>query len=1037
MKKKIQYCCRNGLAILLSLCVQLAIGQQTAQQGEIAISGTVKDNLGTPLQGVSITNLRTETVTSTDERGQFSLTAAKGDSLVARYVGYEDYHFGVTDRLVFDIVLESSNVGIDEVVVVGFGQQRKISLVGAQSTVKVDELKQPVTNLSAALAGRIAGLVGVQRTGLPGQNDADLWIRGISTFNASNPAGPLIVVDGVMGRDINAFDPEDIESFSILKDAAATAVYGVDGANGVILITTKGGRIGKPQLSVNYNQGVSAFTKTPQLTDGITYMRLRNEAMMATGLAPYYSEEYIQNTASGIDPLLYPNVNWMEELFNDVSNFRRANVSVRGGSERARYYVSLAYVDDQSLLKTDGLQRYNSDTRFRRYNFTSNVNMDLTATTKFDVGVQGYITNTNYPGETPGNAFGQMMQINPVLYPVMYPGGFVPGISPNGDQRNPYADITQRGFQNIFGNQVYSNARVTQDLGFWVPGLSVQGLFAFDINNTQTINRARRRSTWFVDLNNPYNEDGTLNLLQTYQGTDNLGYSRSNGGRRSFYVQGSVNYNRTFGTEHYVTAALVYNQESEVDAFAGNLTSSIPYRMLGLAGRLNYTYANRYMAEVNFGYNGSENFAPEARFGFFPSFGVGWVVSSEPFFEGMRDAVQNLKIRYSNGLVGASGGGRRFGYLTIINEYGNNDGERFTFGNGTNNRRYNGLAVGDYGVDVTWAEAHKQNLGLEVTTLNSKLSLMVDFFKERREGVFLQREGLAGFVGLLNNPWGNLGVIENKGVDMTLESAPINIGATALTLRGTLTYNRDEVIENDQPAQPFRYLESRGFNYLSRFGYIAEGLFQSEAEIANSADQSSLGTVRVGDIKYKDLNGDGVIDAFDRTRIGNGDVPRYVYGFGFNLAWKRFNFGAFFQGVAEADRLLSGDGIIPFNNSTGADRSNLFAIAEDRWTPENPNPNAFYPRLAYGNSANRNNAVASTWWVKDISFLRLKNLDIGYYFPDNWFSKVGVSNSRLYLQGINLFYWSKFDLWDPELNTSNGTAYPNTRTITLGIQASF
>lgn len=1010
----------------------LTVFSQTGQN-QVEITGTVRDNLNTILSGASVSNRQSGATVGTDQRGKFSIMAGKGDTLVVQNLGFNDYNFVVSDRLVFEIVLESSNEGLDEVVVVGFGQQRRVSLVGAQSTVKVEDLKQPVTNLSAALAGRVAGVVGVQRSGLPGQNDGDIWIRGISTFNASNPAGPLIVVDGVMGRNIDAFDPEDIESFSVLKDAAATAVYGVDGANGVILITTKSGKVGKPQLNVNYNQGVSNFTKRPELTDGITYMNLRNEAMVASGFSPFYSQEYIDRTASGEDPLLYPNVDWMNELFNDFSTFRRANVGVRGGSERARYYVSLAYVDDQSLLKTDGLQRYNSDARFRRYNFTSNLNFDLTPTTKFDLGIQGFIANTNYPGESPGSAFGQLMQINPVMYPVMYPGGFVPGISPNGDQRNPYADITQRGFQNIFNNQLYSNARLTQDLGFWLPGLSVQGLFSFDIENGQTINRTRRRSTWFVDQSNPYLEDGSLNLLQTFQGTDNLGYSRENGGERDFYVQGSINYNNNFANDHYVTAALVYNQRNSINAFANNLTSSIPYRMMGVAGRFNYTYANKYMAEVNFGYNGSENFAPDRRFGFFPSFGVGWVVSEESFFDGARDVVQNLKLRYSNGIVGASGGGRRFGYLTIINE----GASGFTFGNGTNNQGYSGLNVSDYGVDVTWAQAHKQNLGIELTTLNSKLSFIVDLFHERRSGVFLQREGLAGFVGLVNNPWGNLGIIQNKGIDATVESAPIEIGKTAWTFRGTVTYNIDEVIENDQPAQPYQYLETRGFNYLSRFGYIADGLFQSQAEIDNSADQSAIGSARVGDIKYRDLNGDGVIDAFDRTRIGSGDIPRLIYGFGFNVARGRFNLGAFFQGTSQADRMLGGDGIIPFNNSTGADRSNLLAIAEDRWTEENPNPNAFYPRLGYGNSVNRNNTVASTWWLHDVSFIRLKTLDVGYVLPDDWFNGIKMRNTRVYLQGLNVFYWSPFKLWDPELNTNNGTAYPLMRTFTLGVQASF
>jgi len=388
--------------------------------------------------------------------------------------------------------------------------------------------------------------------------------------------------------------------------------------------------------------------------------------------------------------------------------------------------------------------------------------------------------------------------------------------------------------------------------------------------------------------------------------------------------------------------------------------------------------------------------------------------------------------------VGDGGnGGRRFGYLTLVNRGNDAGAYGYTFGNGINNFGYEGLAITDYGTDVQWAKSHKQNLGLEFKTLNSKLSVNIDVFKERRTGIFLQRGSLPNIVGLNNNPWGNLGILDNKGIDATIELAPTKIGNVSLDMRGTFTYNRDKVIENDSPKQPFPYMERRGVNYLSRFGYIAEGIFQSQAEIDAHANQSALGAPRVGDLKYKDLNGDGIVDANDQTRIGNGDVPKFIFGAGFNLTWKQFYFGAFFQGISGADRLINGDGIIPFNNSTGAERSNLFAIAEDRWTPENPNPDAFYPRLAYGNTENKNNAVASTWWVKDISFVRLKTLDFGYNLKKGSFSGIGMRNARIFVQGVNLWYWSPFKLWDPELNTSNGAAYPNIRTVTLGVQANF
>ncbi|MBW8684570.1 SusC/RagA family TonB-linked outer membrane protein [Chitinophaga rhizophila] len=1016
-----------------------------AQQAEkITITGNVKDELRSAMPGVMIINQTSKAGVPTDEKGHFSISARRGDSLVARLVGYEPYLFVINKTIDFDITLKATNSSLNEVVVVGFGQQKKISLVGAQSTVKVEDLKQPVANLSAALAGRIAGIVGVQRSGLPGSNSADLWIRGISTFNRSgNNAGPLIVVDGVQGRDINSIDPEDISSFTVLKDAAATAVYGVAGANGVVIVTTKKGTSGKNNLMFNYNHGISSFTKVPELTDGVMYMMLRNEAQRNTGLAPEYSNNTINSTILKEDPNLYPNVDWMEALFNDVSQNRRANFSARGGTDAATYYVSLGYYDETSLLRTDALQSYNASTRFKRYNFTSNINMNWTKTTKFDLGVQGNIGSTNTPTVGPEDAFANVMQTNPILYPIMYPGNLVPSVNSQGAQPNPYAQITQTGYRNRFANQVYSNARISQDLSMITPGLSAYGLFSFDVFSMHEINRYRSRSGYLINKARPYNADGSINLNLISNGSDDLKYGRNNDANRQFYVEGAINYDKNIGKKGHMTGMLLYNQRERVFAFAGDVASSLPYRSIGMAGRATYSYDEKYFGEVNFGYNGSENFNPENRFGFFPSFGVGWVISNESFFEKFKNSVQFLKLRYSDGKVGDGGnGGRRFGYLTLVaidpvDQNGNSQDLGLDFGlNGSVRNR--SIVITDYGTNVTWATSRKQDLGIEIKTLNDHLSITADVFKEKRSGVFLQRASLSSFVGLNSNPWGNLGIIQNKGFDATIELMPVKI-AKNVTLdgRATFTYNRDKVIENDQPVQPHPYMERRGTNYNSTFGYVAEGLFADQAEIDKHANQSIFGTVRPGDIKYADLNNDGVINANDVARIGNGDVPTTIYGFGLNLTWKNFYIGAFFQGVAGADRMLNGDGIIPFNNSTGPERSNLFAIAEDRWTEANPNPNAFYPRLAYGNAANKNNSQSSSWWVKDISFLRLKTADLGYNLPKNLMKRIGVKNARIYVQGLNLFYWSKFDLWDPELNTGNGTRYPNTRSVNFGFQANF
>ncbi len=1022
-----------GLMALLCCGLMEARAQTGDASQVITVTGTIRDPLNSPLAGINVQNLRTGKGVITNAEGSFSIEAIKGDSLLATHVGYKMQYWVLRDRIEADLQMEPEVGSLNDVVVVGFGRQKKISLVGAQSSVNVEELRVPVANLSAALSGRIAGLVGVQRTGLPGSNGADLWIRGISTFG-NNSAAPLIIVDGVMGRDINAFDPEDISSFTILKDASATAVYGVAGANGVILITTKRGKASKPVLMFNYNQGFISFTKTPELTNAEQYMELRNEALIASGAAPAFSQDYIDSTLAGNQPYLYPNVDWMKTIFKSAAMNRRANFSARGGSENANYYVGLAYYEEGSLLRTDGLQTYDADTRFRRYNFTSNVNMNWTKTTKFELGIQGYITNLNMPGTNPQEAFNRVMQTHPVLYPIMYPNNLLPAVNQSLDaQPNPYGLLTQRGYVNTASNQVYSNARITQDLGGIVPGLSASVLYSFDAWNSHTISRTRDRSSYQIDRGNPYNPDGSLNLTIIREGSENLGYARSNDANRKSYLEASINYNADiFNDDHHITAMMLYNRREDVYAFATDLTSSLPFRMDGLAGRATYSYQNKYFGEFNFGYNGSENFAPEKRYGFFPSFGVGWVLSNEKFFDPISNVFQFLKLRYSNGLIGSGSGGRRFGFLTLVNS----NAPGYTFGYGSQETGFGGVAITDYGSNVAWAKSHKQNFGVEFKTFNSRISVNLDFFSEKRTGVFLNRGNLPDYVGLNNNPFGNLGEISNKGIDLTIESLPVKIGSTTWDFRGTLTYNRDMILENDSPIQPYPYMETRGVNILSRFGYVALGLFQSQREIDNSPVQT-MGNPRVGDIKYKDLNGDGLINANDRTRIGNGDVPNLVFGGGFNVTWKQFYFGAFFQGISGADRLLSGDGIIPFNNSIGAERSNLLAIATDRWTVENPNPNAFYPRLAHGNVENANNSVASTWWVKDIDFVRLKTIDFGYNLHKSALDKLGMKNARIYIQGVNLFYWSKFKLWDPELNTSNGALYPNTRTISIGVQANF
>jgi len=1002
----------------------------SASRREITVSGVVTDENNKPMNGVTVGINGTSTMTSTDANGRYKLLIENDSAvMVFSYIGYATQEIPVASQHVINVRMKPGmGKDLEEVAVVGFGKQRKISLIGAQSTLNTSELKQPTANISSMLAGRIAGVVSVQRTGEPGKTSADVWIRGISTFGAGNSTNPLILVDGV-ARDLNNIDPEDVESFTILKDASGTAVYGVRGANGVILLKTKSGKIGKPQVYVDYTEGINTFTKIPEMMDGVSYMRLANEALMTRNQSPIYSDDYIDKTASGLDPLVYPNVDWLDAVLNKTGHIRRANVNASGGVQNAQYYVSLSYYNESSFMKTDDLEKYNSSLQYNRYNFTTNLNLKLTKSTRLDVGLKGYFSVLNGPAQTAQTVFQSAMDAAPVIYPVTYPGGFIPGISPNGGFRNPYADLTRRGFSKNNTNEINSNLRLTQDLDIITKGLNITAMAAFDSHNEETITRGKRENTYFINLNNPYNADGSLNLNTTYVSPNPyLDYNRGNSGNRLFYTEGAVNYDRAFG-KHRIGGLALFYASSREDDFAADYMTSIAERYVGMAARATYSYDDRYFAEFNLGYNGSELFSPAKRYGLFPAAGIGWVASNEKFFDGIRNTINFLKVRYSNGVTGlgsVNDPNLRFLYLDKMAD----NAPGYSFGNFNT---VSGIGITRYASNVSWATSNKQDIGLELKMLNSHLSLIVDAFKEHRKGIFLARASNVNFMGLTSQQYGNLGVVDNKGVDATIEYNT-KIGIVSIGLRGNITYNKDVLVQNDMPPQDYPWMNHTGNNILARFGYVADGLFASQQDIdAHPVPGGDKSKILPGDIKYKDLDGDGKIDYHDVASIGRGDVPSTVYGFGFNIGYRGFNLAIFFQGVANCDRYIGGDAISPFT----AEQSNVFEIAKDRWTPDNPRQNAFYPRMAYGNAANFNNYQTSSYWVKDISFLRLKSAQLSYNLPVSFLNRLGVKNAAIYMQGINLLTFSRFKLWDPELNTSNGNTYPNVRTTTLGVNLKF
>ena len=1023
------------------------------QQNKRKISGRVTDIKGEPLIGVNVTVDGDANGSITNMDGLYEIFVTK-KSVVLKftYIGFKTSEIRTNASTnIYDVTLEEQVNELEETVIVGYGTQRKISNIGAQSSMKMEDIKTPSASLTTTLAGRLAGVVAVQRTGEPGKDAADIWIRGISTPNTSSP---LVLVDGVE-RSFNDIDPEDIESLTTLKDASATAVYGVRGANGVILIKTKPGKVGKPTVSADYYESFTRFTKMVDLADGITYMNAANEAMRNDGIATKYTEDQIRNTIAGKDPYLYPNVDWLKEIFNDWGHNRRVNVNVRGGSEKVAYYASVSYFNETGMTVTDkNIDTYDSKMKYSRYNFTTNLNIDVTPTTKVEIGAQGYLGEGNYPAISSADLYNAAMSISPVEYPKMFfvnGEAYVPGTSTNNNFNNPYSQATRRGYDNLTKNQIYSNLRVTQDLDMLTKGLKLTAMYAFDVYNEIHVHQDRAESTYnFLDTSVPYDMNGQPILQRIYEGSNVLSYTQETSGNKKTYLEASLNYDRTFNDDHRVSALFLFNQQSKLLYPKGTLEDAIPYRMMGIAGRATYSWKDRYFAEFNIGYNGAENFSPKHRFGTFPAFGVGWVVSNEKFWQPLSKAVSFLKIRYTDGKVGNSEvSDRRFMYLDQMKENGDY-GYKF----GPNGTKWSGYETVNMAVDLIWEESRKQDLGIDLKLFNDDLSIVFDLFKERRENILLKREhSIPSFLGYNTSaPYGNIGIIENKGFDGTIEYNKRINKDWVIALRGNVTFNKDKWIQGELPEQKYEWMNQYGRNINGAKGYVAEGLF-TQAEIDDMARWESLsaankaitpkpfasqfGTVKAGDIKYKDLNNDGQIDAYDQTYISRGDVPTTVYGFGFTVGWKDLSVGMMFQGVAGAERVLNGSSINPFNGGGGS--GNLYSNIDDRWTEENPDQNAFYPRLSYGSetTSSINNFQKSTWWVRNMNFLRLKTLQLSYNLPKPWVNKVHLKNAAVYVMGTNLFTLSRFKLWDPELNTDNGASYPNTTSYSVGINFTF
>lgn len=1009
--------------------------QQVSQQRLIA--GKVTDGeTGESLPGVNIMVENSTRGVTTDIDGTFDIRASSSDKLVISFIGMETQIIEVKDQIFLDVKLMPASEVLEDVVVIGFGKQKKTDVIGSVATVKASELRKvSSSNMTTMLAGNIAGMISYQRSGEPGADNADFFIRGVTTFGYK--VDPLILIDGIEASktDLARMQPDDIENFSIMKDATSTAVYGARGANGVISITTKEGREGELNLSVRYENVFTSPTKNIELADPITYMNLANEAIVTRDPLGtlMYSKTKIDNTKAGTNKYVYPATNWHDELINDYASTQRLNLNASGGGKIARYYLAATFNQDNGILKVDKRNNFNNNIRLRTYAFRSNINFDLTRTT--DAALKMSATFDDYTGPIHGGTavYHQIMRTNPVLFPPYYEpddihidsnhilfGNYGTGAR----YLNPYAEMV-RGYKDYSRSKIDAQFELSQDFSFITEGLTFRALFSttryvyFDVS--------RFYNPYYYTIGYHDKLDNSYKLASLNEGTEYLGYSEGQKDvSTSTYLEFMSNYNRTFNDIHTLSGMLVYTMRNELRGNAGNLQLSLPKRNVGLSGRATYSYKGKYFGEFNFGYNGSERFHEKHRFGFFPSAGLAWTVSNENFWN--IDAISNLKLRATYGLVGNDAIGSdydRFFYLSNVDM--NSVARAARFGTLSDYVRHGVLVQRNANEDITWEIARKTNIGFELGILE-KLTLEADLFHEYRTNILMTRSSIPTTMGLYSAEMANVGKATSHGIDGSLDYATSFGKDTWLRARANFTYATSEFLAYEEPMYKESYRQHVGQPIHQQWGYIAERLFIDEMEVANCPEQ--FGIYGAGDIKYHDVNKDGKITSADRVPIGYPTTPEIMYGFGASAGYKKLDVSFFFQGSARSSFWIDASSTTPFYGENQL----LKAYADSYWSETNQDVYALWPRLS--TNIVSNNVQRNTWFMRDGSFLRLKSMELGYTLPASLLNLLRLTSARVYLNSTNPLCFSKFKLWDIEMG-GNGLGYPVQKSYSLGLIISF
>lgn len=1005
----------------------------TAFAQQVEVTGIVSDtnNLPLPFANVVVKD-RVGLGTMTDAKGRYKITVEPFHTLIFSFVGYTTTEVTVRENRVMNVVMKAANNNaLEQVVITATGPQKKVTVTGAITTVNPKDLRTAGANITNALAGNVAGVIAMQRSGEPGSNQSEFWIRGISTFGANSAA--MVMVDG-FERPFNEINIEDIESFSVLKDASATAIYGSRGANGVILITTKKGKTGKVNIDGKVERTYTTRTRTPKFVDGNGYAALVNEAKITRNQEPVYTPNELEILRLGLDPDLYPNVNWQDEMLKSGANINRASLNINGGATIARFFVSGSYVDEGGLYKSDAsLREYKTNANLSRWNYRINLDLDVTKTTLFRIGVAGFLEKKNYPG-LKDDIWYSLVGQSPVSIPKSYSNGLVPAYG-TGNKTNPWVLATQTGYREYWRNKAETNFVIDQNLDFITKGLKLTGRLAFDANNENNINRKK----WPEQYNVEKRRDRNGNLIMHRISPESLMFQETSAaGERVSVYELEMRYSRGFEKHRIEGLAKYFQREQRQTVNLGaDIINGIPRRNQSVSGRLMYGYDNRYLAEFNFGYTGSENFKPGHQFGFFPAVSAAWNISEEKFVKDNFAWLEFLKLRYSYGEVGNDNfGGNRFAYLSTI---GSGDG--YNFGESISPNIYPGLYYQQVASEqLTWEIARKQDLGIEMNLWKNLFSITIDVFKERREKIYKQRSHLPAMVGVVSQPWANVGIMENQGFDAQF-NVNRKIKAIEITMRGNITYFKNRVIAFDEEANNLPYRMTQGFRLDQARGLIALGLFKDYDEIKHSPRQT-FGSYQPGDVKYKDVNGDGLINDDDIVPIGASRVPGLIYGVGMSMRWKGIDFNVHFQGAGKSSYFINGPSVYPFVEggwgnilSDVAEPGNRWVAREISGDAATENPAAKYPRLSYGGNAN--NYRASSYWLRNGAYLRLKNIELGYTLPKQITRWAHINSARFYVMGQNLMVWDHLKLWDPELASGNGMNYPLAKTISGGLTINF